>query len=175
MMVRTIPINNDPDFRALEMHAERTLSARGYKREPRKGSTSWIDPRIRPVDAAVRFKLCMYADGIFFGARQEWANSLGLALKTVGHTSRAPSPSPVEFRGDFVENNAAGRRRIDAIIALLDEAQSSDKPAAVNAGPLSVEGAAPSDAFAAFRRLIEDRPIEPGGPRPTREELYERR
>ena len=35
--------------------------------------------------------------------------------------------------------------------------------------------AVPSAAFAAFRQLIADRPIHAGAPRPTREELYERR
>jgi hypothetical protein len=72
-----------------------------------KGPTSWIDPTIKPADAAVRFKLMMYEEGIFFGAREEWANSLGIALATIGSDLRAPSPSTVEFRGDFVKNDAA--------------------------------------------------------------------
>lgn len=119
MMARTIPIATSVDFRALEAHANAGLTAKRFASLSRKGSTSWIDPTIKPADAAVRFKLMMYEDGIFFGAREEWAHSLGIALTTIGPESRAPMPSAVEFRGDFVENNAAGRRRIDAIIALF--------------------------------------------------------
>jgi len=120
MLVRTIPINGDPDFRALEAHANAGLSAKGYAlAKPLQGSSSWTDPRITPTSAAVRFKLMMYEEGIFFGAREDWGNSLGIAQATMGSESRGPLPSKVEFRGDFVENNAAGRRRIDAIIALF--------------------------------------------------------
>jgi|GEM_PF-6787870 len=119
MMARTIPIDNDPDFRALEAHANAALSAKGYDSLARKGSTSWIDPRITPADAAVRFKLMMYEEGIFFGVREEWANALRIPLASIGSESRAPSPSKVEFRGEFIHNDAPGKRKIDAIIALF--------------------------------------------------------
>jgi hypothetical protein len=117
--MQTRPINNDANFRALEAHANAVLSAKGYSLEPRKGSTSWIDSRIKPADAAVRFKLCFFPVGIFFGAREECANSLGIPLATIGSVSEPVSPSSVRFRGDYVKNNAAGRHRIDAIIALF--------------------------------------------------------
>ncbi len=119
MMARTIPIANDPDFRALEAYANAILTAKGYGPLARKGSTSWIDPRIKPADAAVRFKLMMYEDGIFFGAREEWADDLSISHAAIGSDSRAPMPSPVEFRGDFIRNDAAGRRKIDTITGLF--------------------------------------------------------
>lgn len=117
--MQTIPIDDDPDFRELEAHAETGLCAKGYKLEPRKGSSSWIDPRIRPADAAVRFKLCFYQSGIFFGAREEWANAEGITLASIGSRTETVSPSPVKFRGDFIRNDAAGKRKIDSIIALF--------------------------------------------------------
>lgn len=117
--MQTIPINNDPDFRALEAHADAGLTAKGYRSQPRKGSTSWIDPRIKPADAAVWFKLCFFPDGIWFGAREDWAASLGITLTNIGPTSEPVSPSTVLFRGDYVQNRPAGRRKIDAIIALF--------------------------------------------------------
>ncbi len=42
------PIDDGPDFRSLEVHADAVLSARGYRRLLGKGSTSWIDPRSGP-------------------------------------------------------------------------------------------------------------------------------
>ena len=117
--MQCIPVNDDADFRALEAHADAGLSAKGYKLEPRKGSTSWIDPRIKPADSAVRFKLCFYPNGTFFGAREEWATALGVSLASLGTVSETVRPSPVLFRGDYLENNAAGKRKIDSIIALF--------------------------------------------------------
>ncbi len=117
--MQTIPIDDDPDFRELEAHAQAGLSAKGYKLEPRKGSTSWIDPRIKPADAAVRFKLCFYPTGIFFGAREEWADDEGVSLTSIGSKTETVSPSPVRFRGEFIKNDAAGKRKIDSIIALF--------------------------------------------------------
>ena len=117
--MQTIPINNDPDFRALEAHANAGLTAKGYDSLARKGSTSWIDPRIKPADAAVRFKLCFFPNGIFFGAREDWAASLGITLTTLGSVSETVRPSTVVFRGDYVDNTPAGKRKIDSIIALF--------------------------------------------------------
>ena len=112
--MQTVPINNDPKFRALEGHANAGLSAKGYDSLARKGSTSWIDPRIKPADAAVRFKLCMLPNGIFFGAREECAVSVGINLATFGPVSEDVRPSSVKFRGDHVENTPAGKRKIDS-------------------------------------------------------------
>lgn len=117
--MQTIPIDDDPTFRALERHAQAGLVAKGYASQARKGSTSWIDPRIKPADAAVRFKLCMFPDGIFFGAREEWAEELKVRLDTVGPEAETVRPSKVVFRGDYVEDTPAGRRKIDSIIALF--------------------------------------------------------
>jgi hypothetical protein len=121
MKQRTIPINHNPDFRALEAHADARLTAKPdpLKLEPRKGSTSWTDPNVVPADAAVKYKLMMFKEGIFFGVREEWANDLGISLASIGSDSRAPLPSDVEFCGAFVKNDAAGRRKIDSIIALF--------------------------------------------------------
>jgi hypothetical protein len=39
----------------------------------------------------------MNEEGIFFGAREEWANSLRIPLAFIGSQSGAPSPATVEF------------------------------------------------------------------------------
>ena len=117
--MQTVPIANDPDFRALEAHADAVLTAKGYSSQLRKGSTSWIDPRIKPADAAVWFKLCFFPDGIWFGAREDWATSLGITLTAIGPTSETLRPSTVLFRGDYVQNTPAGKRKIDSILALF--------------------------------------------------------
>jgi hypothetical protein len=118
--MQTIPINDDPNFRALEAHINAALSLKRFLLVPRKGSSSWIDKNIKPADAAVRFKLCFFpGTNIFFGARKEWANQVPVQWGKIGIVCETVHPSPVLFRGDYVHNNAAGRRRIDAIIALL--------------------------------------------------------
>jgi len=117
--MQTIPINDNPNFRVLEAHADAALRAKGFALKARKGSTSWTNQRIKPTDAAVCFKLANFSTGIFFGAREEWANTLGIPLETIGATTEPVRPSPVLFRGDYVQNNPAGRSRIDTIIALF--------------------------------------------------------
>jgi hypothetical protein len=117
--VQTIPINNDPDFRDLEAHADAQLAAKGHKLGAHKGSSSWTDQRIKPPDAAVRFKLAYFANGIFFGAREDLATQVGVALNSIGSTTETVLPSTVRFRGDFIQNDAAGKRKIDSIISLF--------------------------------------------------------
>src|SRR5437867_4030695 len=118
--MQTIPIDDDPDFRALEAHVNAQLTARGFALEQRKGSSSWIDRSAMPADAAVRFKLCFSLSGILFAAREDWAHSLAISLDKLGSVSdRVVRLSPALFRGDYVKNNAAGRRRITEILGLF--------------------------------------------------------
>ena len=112
-------IDDDPDFRALERHADALLRAKGFRSSPMKGSTSWTDPRITPADAAVRFKLYKFHSGIFFGARQAWAEDLGVSLRALGGEVVKALPAMVPFCGAFVENNSAGLSRVEAIVALF--------------------------------------------------------
>jgi hypothetical protein len=109
--IRTVPIDNDPDFRGLQSHADLLLAARGYRLLEKKGSSSWIDP----TDDTVRFKLSNSRTGVFFGAREEWANVLGIPLAQLGNLSKSFSPSPILFRGDYVTNTPIGREPIDKI------------------------------------------------------------
>ncbi len=117
--MRTIPIDNDADYRALERYIDSILKPKGYKLEQRKGSSSWTDTRPKPTDAAVCFKLCMSEKGIFFGAREEWVKKLKIAPASVGTQLENPLPSTVDFRGEYVENDVAGKKWIDAICALF--------------------------------------------------------
>jgi hypothetical protein len=130
------PIDNSPDFCALAAHADAILSARGYRRLPKKGSTSWFDPRSGPLRAAIRFTLCsvpngMFAvpDSIFFGAQEDWAMRLGIAPTAIGPVSEMLGPSAVVFRGNYVRNNAAGKRRIDSIIEQVQTVYDADSNA----------------------------------------------
>jgi hypothetical protein len=159
--MRTIPIDNCVDFRALEAYANAALSAKGYALQPRKGSTSWTDPRIKPVDAAVRFKLCRYPRGIFFGARQEWAVSQGIPLVSIGSLSETVLPSPVLFRGDYVENDAAGRLRIGAIVDLVTSQTQgiAPKASAVNGVQAGLSAQAVASGLAAGS--LQPPPFEP--------------
>ena len=140
------PIDNGPDFRALEAHADAVLSARGYRRLPGKGSTSWIDPRSGPPRAAIRFTLCSVPNGmftvpdsIFFGAREDWAMRLGIAPTAIGPVSETLGPSAVVFRGNYVRNNAAGKRRIDSIIEQVQTVYDADGNA-LETSPVPVRG-----------------------------------
>jgi hypothetical protein len=140
------PIDNGPDFRALEAHADAVLSARGYRRLPGKGSTSWIDPRSGPPRAAIRFTLCsvpngMFAvpDSIFFGAREDWAMRLGIAPTAIGPVSETLGMSAVVFRGNHVRNNAAGKRRIDSTIEQVQTVYDADGNA-LETSPVPVRG-----------------------------------
>jgi hypothetical protein len=63
-----------------------------------------------------------------------------------------------------------GALQLDAPLALPDKSR-----VAVHIETLPAQQAEPSEAFAAFRQLIEGHPVQAGGPRPTRQELYERR
>ena len=103
--MKTIPIDDDPDFRALEAHANAALKAKGFALEQKKGSSSWTDTRPKPVDAAVCFKLCMFREGFFFGAREEWLKKLKIAPTAVGSEVENALPSPVKFRGEYVKND----------------------------------------------------------------------
>jgi hypothetical protein len=131
--MQTEPIDNGPDFRAMEAHVDAVLSARGYKLLRGKGSTSWIDPRSAPPSAAVRFKLCSVPNGIFnvpnsifFGAREDWATCLGIAPTAIGPVSETVGPSSVVFRGNYVQNNPAGKRKIDSIIDQVQTVYDAD-------------------------------------------------
>jgi hypothetical protein len=63
-----------------------------------------------------------------------------------------------------------GALQLDAPLTLPDHSRVT-----VHIEPLTATDTEPSVAFAAFRRLIADRAIQPDGRRPTREELHERR
>jgi hypothetical protein len=112
--MQTTRINNDRNFRELEAHAQQGLSAKGYKQESLKGSTSFRDLRI---DDRVRFKLCFCSPDrrIFFGAREQWANEKGVSLSSIG--SEGETVNSVRFRGEFIKNDADGKSKIDSIIA----------------------------------------------------------
>jgi hypothetical protein len=125
--------DNGPDFRSLEAHADAILSARGYKIQQAKGSTSWIDPRSGGHRFAVRFTLCSVPNdvfnvpnSIFFGVREEWATCLGIALTAIGPVSETVDPSSVVFRGDYVRKNSAGKRKIDSIIQKVQTVYDAD-------------------------------------------------
>lgn len=122
---RTLPIAQNPDFSALEEYADSVLGPKGYKLLQRVGSSSWTDPRITPVDASVRFKLCNCKEGKFFGAREEWAKNLVLPLNRIGSQSIALGSSGVLFRGDYVMNTPEGHQRIGEIAAQFPSAGST--------------------------------------------------
>lgn len=117
-MAQTVPIRGDANFVALDAFMERLLSAKGYKRLERKGSTSWIDPRVTPADAAVRFKLCYFgADDITFGVREEFVTDSGLTATTIGcPDSFTVQPSTVKFVGFTVTNDATGCTRLTTVL-----------------------------------------------------------
>jgi hypothetical protein len=118
-MPQTVPIRRNADFLALDGYIDGLLSQKGYKRLERKGSTSWIDPRIQPADAAVKFKLAFFGPTrITFGVREEFVTDTGL---TAAHINCPDTftvrPSPVPFVGFTVANDAADRQRIANVLA----------------------------------------------------------
>jgi hypothetical protein len=140
------PIDSGPDFSTLEAYADAVLSARGYQRVPGKDSTAWIDPRSGPPSAAVRFTLCSAPNGlfhvpdsIFFGVRQEWATCLGIAATAIGPVSEMVGPSSEVFRGDYVRNNSAGKRKIGSIIRQVQTVYDADGNA-LETSPVPVRG-----------------------------------
>jgi hypothetical protein len=144
--MQTEPIDNGPDFRALEAHADAVLSARGYRLVRGQDWTSWIDPRSGPPRAAVRFTLGSVPNGlfnvpnsIFFGAREDWATCLGIAPTAIGPVSEPAGPSSVVFRGDYVRNTRAGKRKIDSIIEQLQTVYDADGHA-LETSPVPLRG-----------------------------------
>ncbi|HZZ79536.1 MAG TPA: hypothetical protein VFE62_13525 [Gemmataceae bacterium] len=117
-MAQTISIKGDANFVALDAFMERQLNAKGYKRLERKGSTSWIDPRITPADAAVRFKLCYFGpDDITFGVREDFVTDSGLTAATIGCPDNfTVQPSTVKFVGFIVTNDATGGMRLTTVL-----------------------------------------------------------
>jgi hypothetical protein len=116
----TVPIRH-PDYRAIEAHIDKEARKKGYKMLQRKGSTSWIDPRARPADSAVRFKLFNSPSGYSFGVREEWLSEEGLSPDNLGCSDKM-SVSPHEhviFRGFDVSNTTADKGRITAVIDAL--------------------------------------------------------
>ena len=63
-----------------------------------------------------------------------------------------------------------GALQLDTPLTLPDRSRVT-----VHVEPLPMKEGEPSAAFLAFCKLIAERPIYSGEPRPTREELYERR
>lgn len=120
-MAQTLPIKGNANFLAMDAYMDSLLSAKGFKRLERKGSTSWIDPRITPADAAVRFKLCFFGPNtIKFGVREEFVTDSGLTPATIGcPDSFTVLPSTVVFVGFTVTNDAPGRARIATAIGFF--------------------------------------------------------
>jgi hypothetical protein len=116
--LRTVPIGDNRDFRALQAYADSLLETCGYEQVRQRGSTSWIDP----TDDTVRFKLSNCKSGFFFGVREEWANVLAIPVDEVGAEAHSFLPSRVVFRGGYVTNTDTGRDRIAAIVAMFPPA-----------------------------------------------------
>ena len=118
-MAQTIPIRDDANFVALEGFMEGILRQKGYKRLERKGSSSWIDPRIKPADAAVRFKLCFFgAQEMKFAVRAEFVVQSGLTAQQHNCPETfTVRPSTVEFVGFSVTNDQAARTRLSSVLA----------------------------------------------------------
>jgi hypothetical protein len=117
-MERTIRIDNDPDFVALDAFMDSVLREKGLYRVEWPGSTSWIDPSIQPNDKAVRFKLCFYPGSIKMGVRAEYVEALGLEPSELEcPITFAVLPSGVRFVGFRVQNDQAGKDRIARVLA----------------------------------------------------------
>jgi hypothetical protein len=126
-VIRTLPVGDNPAFRELQEYANSVLAAKGYKLLEKRGSGSWTDSLVKPVDSAVRFKLCNCARGFFFGAREEWASVLGVPFAKLGNQSLAFSPSAVLFRGGFLTNTPEGREYITRVVELFPPAGSTSR------------------------------------------------
>jgi hypothetical protein len=131
--MQTESTDSNPEFSTLEASADAVLSARGYQRVAGKDSTAWIDPRSGPPRTAIRFTLCSVPndlfevpDSIFFGVRQVWATCLGIAPTAIGPESETVAPSTEVFRGDYVRNIPAGKRKIDSIIQRVQTVYDAD-------------------------------------------------
>ncbi|HEV3143951.1 MAG TPA: hypothetical protein VGZ47_08720 [Gemmataceae bacterium] len=133
-MAQTSPINDDTEFRNLELFVNSLANSKGYIHIPKKGSASWTDKRIRPVDAAVRFKLCFWGKGqISFGVRKEWASAQGITSAQLQCTETfAVQPSPVEFIGVRVHDEEMSRQLIERIVSKLT---SENKPSSNGSVP----------------------------------------
>ena len=117
--LRTLPILGHQEFHQLDLYSESLLSPKGYKRIPRIGSTSWADRLIKPRDNAVRFKLCNFPLGVFFGIREQWAKELMMPLERIGTVSEAASPFHVLFRGKYVSNCPEDQKFIAKLVELV--------------------------------------------------------
>jgi hypothetical protein len=120
-MAQTSPIDDDPEFRSLEDFINGLAGAKEYGYLERKGSSSWIDKRIRPVDAAVRYKLCFWGEeDISFGVRKEWADKEGFtAAQLQCPDTFTVRPAPVLFIGFKVRDDVASRQKIEKVIAMM--------------------------------------------------------
>jgi len=118
-MEQTQPVNDNDDFRSLETYIGSILQEKGYQRIQHKGSSSWIDPRIKPVDAIVKFKLCFFGpDDLRFGVRREFVEENNDMTQDVINCPDifTVSPSNVEFVGFKVQNNQAGESRLSDLL-----------------------------------------------------------
>jgi hypothetical protein len=121
-VAQTSPIDDDPEFRGLEDYINNSLAgAKGYGYLARKGSSSWIDKRIRPVDAAVRYKLCFWNEGdISFGLRKKWADEEGFtAAQLQCPDTFTVQPSTVVFIGFKVNDDDSSRQKIARVISMM--------------------------------------------------------
>ena len=107
-----------PRFRALEAHANARLTAK--LRLETKEQLDLVD---RSTDKACRcrrsLQALLFPQEYLLRRREDWTTSLGITLTTLGPVSETVSPSTVLFRGDYLDNTPAGRRKIDALIALF--------------------------------------------------------
>jgi hypothetical protein len=118
--MKTVPIDDDANYRAIEEEANRILLPKKFRHVPRKGSTSWEDKRIKPKDSAVVWKLCYFGkSNIVFGLRREHAQRLELLSKINCPLSFTVDPSDVVFVGFKVENNAASFVAMKTLIDLV--------------------------------------------------------
>jgi hypothetical protein len=118
-MAQTVAINGNGDFLQLDDFMESLLQQKGFGRVERTGSTSWIDSRIQPADAAVRFKLCFFGPNrIVFGVRDEFLAECKLDAKQLNCPDYfTVSPSSVQFVGFTVTNDESSRRRLSEVLA----------------------------------------------------------
>jgi hypothetical protein len=120
-MEQTVPINGDEVFLSLNGYLDGLLRPKGFKRLGRKGSTSWIETHIHPVNALVRFKLCYFGPPyIKFGVRRDFVIQRGLTPDSINCPDIfMVRPSSVEFVGFTVRNDQASRIRIAEVVEKL--------------------------------------------------------